>query len=573
MGERNATGGGQPATRSRADQALHDQARALGFQEALELLSPARARRALAIDRQTRTGRDRAAVEQVQSFLGVPPEGEFDLPTVYAAAGFQQSAKLAIDGIVGPNTLRAFRRQGAFDEATADRSEEQEPRPTTERSAPEPGPPAAEGVSASEGAAQAIAQESSGSHAAREPTPGASPRSGPSELAGGRTHGRFATTLEAGPGAKARARALSKNERRAYAEYRRLAPRTAWMVAVQRLLGVPDSGRLDSPTIRALGDRYPSSRGILDRRMAEVLDSSHPELGGHRRDEDVGGAMTEEHKVYYGRERKTVEGELKMSWKEWLAQFSTSSFCGLPVSAHPILSSRLANAETYLLGRFSETDPKQLGRRLGLHGTETLRPPGQGMHTLGLAIDFNKPENPWIIAEHGKADRNAETKAVMDRAVALMGTGEELTGPSMGGMGRRNTTEDAFDRLQETNVTLRRYRALASDREGLRAHLRGQHPELDGAALERLVAEQQAIIAKDDATLSDTRKANWNRESDNTGFMDLQKELVIALRDVGGLGWGAIDLGGESGDIQHFDARHDPVGRQLHSALLRGKYG
>ena len=41
------------------------------------------------------------------------------------------------------------------------------------------------------------------------------------------------------------------------------------------------------------------------------------------------------------------------------------------------------------------------------------------------------------------------------------------------------------------------------------------------------------------------------------GFLTLPKEVVVALTEVG-LVWGAIDFGGESGDVMHFDCRNIP---------------
>ena len=41
------------------------------------------------------------------------------------------------------------------------------------------------------------------------------------------------------------------------------------------------------------------------------------------------------------------------------------------------------------------------------------------------------------------------------------------------------------------------------------------------------------------------------------GFVTLPKEIVVALTEVG-LTWGAIDFGGGSGDVMHFDCRHLP---------------
>jgi len=40
------------------------------------------------------------------------------------------------------------------------------------------------------------------------------------------------------------------------------------------------------------------------------------------------------------------------------------------------------------------------------------------------------------------------------------------------------------------------------------------------------------------------------------GFLNLPRELVVALRDKGYLAWGAMDFGArDSGDVMHFDAR------------------
>jgi len=48
------------------------------------------------------------------------------------------------------------------------------------------------------------------------------------------------------------------------------------------------------------------------------------------------------------------------------------------------------------------------------------------------------------------------------------------------------------------------------------------------------------------------------------GFLNLHQDLVYALRQVGGLAWGAIDFGPRaSGDIMHFDLRTIGVGKML----------
>jgi len=52
----------------------------------------------------------------------------------------------------------------------------------------------------------------------------------------------------------------------------------------------------------------------------------------------------------------------------------------------------------------------------------------------------------------------------------------------------------------------------------------------------------------------DTKAGAYPERSPLRGFLDLRKELVLALIDAG-LSWGAIDLGPASGDIMHFHLR------------------
>jgi Domain of unknown function (DUF4157) len=55
----------------------------------------------------------------------------------------------------------------------------------------------------------------------------------------------------------------------------------------------------------------------------------------------------------------------------------------------------------------------------------------------------------------------------------------------------------------------------------------------------------------------DTKGGTYRGRSPLTGFLNLNKELVLALVDAG-LNWGAIGFGEWSGDIMHFDTRPRP---------------
>jgi len=55
----------------------------------------------------------------------------------------------------------------------------------------------------------------------------------------------------------------------------------------------------------------------------------------------------------------------------------------------------------------------------------------------------------------------------------------------------------------------------------------------------------------------DTHSNTYAGRTPLAGFLNLRKELVLAMVGAG-LSWGAIDFGGESGDIMHFDTRTYP---------------
>ncbi len=58
----------------------------------------------------------------------------------------------------------------------------------------------------------------------------------------------------------------------------------------------------------------------------------------------------------------------------------------------------------------------------------------------------------------------------------------------------------------------------------------------------------------------DPKGGNYPGRSPLNGFLNLRKELVLALID-SGLRWGALDFGRTSGDIMHFDSRDTTCGK------------
>ena len=66
---------------------------------------------------------------------------------------------------------------------------------------------------------------------------------------------------------------------------------------------------------------------------------------------------------------------------------------------------------------------------------------------------------------------------------------------------------------------------------------------------------------------AETTSGNPRKRAPELGFMSLRGAIVRAL-SAQGLRWGAIDFGGESGDIMHFDALNSPLGSAIMRALM-----
>lgn len=359
-----------------------------------------------------------------------------------------------------------------------------------------------------------------------------------------------------------------------------------WVGHLQRWLEVPVTGHLGEVTLDALAGRYPRSKGQLDSATVRAIRAeatqeleapSSPVRAAIARElltnpafQAAAGQLRAPEaraKATQGKEVAAVEAATHKSWADWTGQFQTTDFLGFPVTGHPSFLTRLNAAQAYLAGRTKEVEPAVIREKLGVSdprtigcmmsgaGNYNLRPARGSFHTLGLAIDINKAENPWVATEAGggrAAKGNAIFVEVTERMQELMGFGEKVDGALLKKAGAK-TTEAAWHQLEESNVALRRYRALAVDPAALEKHF--NELAADSPARARGLAYWQQQVANDHAELLDVKRSNYNNPTENTGFMDHQKELVVALRDVAGLGWGAIDMYGESGDVMHFDGR------------------
>lgn len=232
----------------------------------------------------------------------------------------------------------------------------------------------------------------------------------------------------------------------------------------------------------------------------------------------------------------------------WWNAFVNPSFLGSTFARpiHVYFARKLRQAERWLLTqtRFAGSTPVELASALVInesHKGGRSDASSKSIHTLGLGIDIKYVGNPHVGDYRDKEDGTALFSQVMHRAVARI-SGTTLTGRRFTdylhalGVDTTKTTGDVYDDLSARDQDLRRYLALPEARNDL-------------AALRPGVFRGGGGVARDPLN----------------GFLNLDRDLVIALRDHACMVWGAVDFGaGASGDIMHFDCRLDEVGRAVY---------
>lgn len=230
----------------------------------------------------------------------------------------------------------------------------------------------------------------------------------------------------------------------------------------------------------------------------------------------------------------------------WWNAFVNPSFLGSTFARpiHVYFARKLRQAERWLLTqtRFAGSTPVELATALAInesHAGGRTSAGSKSIHTLGLGIDIKYIGNPHVGDYRDKpvgAKRFSET---MHRAVARI-SGTTLTGTKFPdylhslGIDTSKTTGDVYDDLSARDQDLRRYLALPEGRADLAALRTGVF---------------QGSVSRDPLN----------------GFLNMDRDLVIALRDHACLVWGAVDFGaGASGDIMHFDCRLDDLGRAVY---------
>lgn len=241
------------------------------------------------------------------------------------------------------------------------------------------------------------------------------------------------------------------------------------------------------------------------------------------------------------------------TYAAYTASLKAMDFLGRQVVGHPEFLARLQNAIKYLRGKFPGKSEREIGEQMGVAETSHFRassadPKGDEMyHGLGFALDVNPPQNNWLFSHGARGIKLGDT---MKHVGDLFGQAVVRGAADMSKAAKAGTTEEAFAALDASNEALKRYRTFKTDRAALDAHLASD--KAPAAAKSKGAARWMKTITDDEKWLEKNLQPN-PADSGPAGFMDFKKELIIALRDAGGLRWGGADLGRDNGDLMHFD--------------------
>ncbi|UJS22193.1 MAG: DUF2272 domain-containing protein [Candidatus Brocadia sp.] len=251
---------------------------------------------------------------------------------------------------------------------------------------------------------------------------------------------------------------------------------------------------------------------------------------------------------------------------------------------HLVLARKLRIAERHLLSMpaYAGLTPVELGKVLGIderHKGMRYKKGSKGNHTFGLALDISYTGNPYVAGDKDRPIGNKSFIKIMKSVTLLIsGTEIDFTPTYLHSLatepdpltGRMRSTGEIYDALAQRDREFRAYLQLATDIEAIKKKLQER---LDKGTANVFVSDKE----KGDLEAASGRWQKQiqghlkllktyfgSRRNPLHGFLNLNRDLVVALRDQACLAWGAIDLGPRrSGDIMHFDCRMDGAGKIL----------
>lgn len=270
--------------------------------------------------------------------------------------------------------------------------------------------------------------------------------------------------------------------------------------------------------------------------------------------------------------------------KTWWTYMVRPPWFGMPIKhgIHLVLLKRLRRAQKFLMGlsAYENLSPAELGKVLGLEEEHKGARPwntDKSMHTFGLGIDISYTHNPWLSNPRRDTTKIAE---VTLRAAQLIGgrprNQKGITPRLLHQIAVNNQdTAKIYKILSEWSNWLGSYFALANNQKRIESQLpalNAINPDIGfikpGESLQNAAKRWIGTIKSDFSNFATAvARGGRDKEAVKNGFMNLPRDLVLALREYACLAWGAVDFGpGESGDVMHFDCRVDGIGRAVRIA-------
>ncbi|HET7504007.1 MAG TPA: SH3 domain-containing protein [Kofleriaceae bacterium] len=368
-------------------------------------------------------------------------------------------------------------------------------------------------------------------------------------------------------------------------EPRRFDP--AWLLTAQTNLGVVDAtGAMNTETLRAMRARSGNARLdahaiMTDAGFLAQLAPGEPffagsETGAHAHKAPSPGATS-------NKDRTVQElgyadfNDYRAQWGNDNVRFMGHDF-GSP--AHPYLRARLKVAEAYLHQRIKgpggeKLDDQHIARQLGWNtsGKETFgnasyhhaaANPYTHQHAMGLAIDIQPAQNVYLFESASGWMTYFEKLSVY--AHKMFG-GEILHPATLLEWSKQMSTEELYQKVQSGSDSFSRLLAYSRqlNKNERDPDLLAKIAAMGYKAQEARTVAHQIALADEDFHLQEGRR-------NASGVMNMNQEMLIALRDVAGLAWGGAEIAaGENGDMMHFDCRLTDFGSSMYHAGYRHK--
>jgi hypothetical protein len=215
----------------------------------------------------------------------------------------------------------------------------------------------------------------------------------------------------------------------------------------------------------------------------------------------------------------------------------------------------------------------------------------KGMHAWGMAIDFDVLRNPYVLYESGEGELDKELLSAYDHIAQFM-LGDSQSSLRKLKLGRKafgsGSVGEVYDALRRESDAMKKYFSMKDDDAAIANYIANEWSANhqgqtlpDVGAVKAQMKEDYEVLGgrtgtgakrptggKGDRPFAPTSSGGQGDPS--TGFLNLGKEFVEAMTDAG-FAWGAIDIAGEPGDIQHFDLRLIGTGAKAYNLTLKYK--